>query len=77
MTAPITHAVIGTLVGIADALASADVDDADLYAVAHALQAARDEVLDEALRRVATAEGRALVAAYRRPHTRTDGATAQ
>ncbi|MDP4026797.1 hypothetical protein Q8W71_29770 [Methylobacterium sp. NEAU 140] len=77
MSAGITRSVLGTLSGIADALASADVDDDDLYAVADALQAARNAVLDEALRRLATAEGYRIAAEYRRAHPRPDGVPAR
>ena len=74
MTASLTRAVIGTLAGIRRTLTLAEVSDADLYAVADALQDARNGVLEEALDRLALAEGRRLVAVRALAHSRPDGA---
>lgn len=61
---PLAHAIIGTVTGISAALAEADLED--LYAIERALQDARNGILEIALRRHSCAEGRRLVAEYRR-----------
>ncbi|SFM62401.1 hypothetical protein [Methylobacterium pseudosasicola] len=64
---PLARAIIGTLGGIPRALALAETEVADLYAVATALQAAHNAVMDVALDVIALEEGRRLVAERRRP----------
>lgn len=67
---PLSHAIIGTLGGIPRALALAETDLDDLYAVAQALQDASNAVLCVALDVVALEEGRRIVAERRRASSR-------
>ena len=62
--------IIGTLAGIPRALRLNDEDDDALYAVAAALQEARNAVLGEALDREAIREGYRIVEEWRARHDR-------
>ena len=63
---PLARVIIGTIGGIPRALALAETELDDLYAVATALQNAHNAVMDVALDAIALEEGRRLVAERRR-----------
>lgn len=63
---PLSRAILGTIHGIPQALALAEADLDELYAVAQALQDASNAVLCVALDVVALEEGYRIAAEYRR-----------
>ena len=64
----IAKIIVGTITGIPRALYLGASDNDDFYAVADALQEARNAVLSEALRRVTVEEGwRLAIADARKP----------
>ena len=63
---PLARAIIGTIEGIPRALALAEANLDELYAVAQALQDAQNAVLCVALDVVALEEGYRIAAEYRR-----------
>lgn len=63
---PLSRAILGTIHGIPQALALAETELDDLYAVAQALQDACNAVLCVALDVVALEEGYRIAAEYRR-----------
>lgn len=66
---PLSNAILGTIHGIPRALALAEAETNELYAVAQALRDASEAVMSVALDVIALEEGRRIVAARHRAST--------